>query len=322
MTASLLQGLRAPILQAPTGSIAGPELAEAVSSAGGLGAMGLTWTAPEVAAEAVRRVRNATPNPFLVNFALAFPPLALEAALKAGAPVVSFSWGDPLPFLSLCRRYGAIVGAQASDLPDADYLLSLDPDFLVCQGTEAGGHVQASDSLWNLLPEMRALAGKVPVIAAGGLSTGEDIARAMRLGAAGAMLGTRYVATIESRAHPYYKARLVSAQGTDTELTCCFDGGWPAAHRVLRNSTLNTWKAAGSPPRGSRPGEADVVAYSAAGEPIARYEDIAPREGMSGAVSEMALYAGTGCGAITEIARAGELTLRLSAELFAALSRS
>src|ERR1051325_8334115 len=79
-------GLQYPIFQAPTGSIAGPELAAAVSAAGAMGAMALSWTPPEVAAEQVRHVRALTDRPFLVNFALAFPPNALAAALEAGAP--------------------------------------------------------------------------------------------------------------------------------------------------------------------------------------------------------------------------------------------
>src|ERR1051326_4436087 len=94
MFQSVLDALRYPIWQAPTASIAGPELAAAVSKAGGMGSMALTWTEPEVAAEQIRQVRSQTAKPFLVNFALAFPPLALDASLEAGAPIVTFSWGD------------------------------------------------------------------------------------------------------------------------------------------------------------------------------------------------------------------------------------
>jgi len=86
MFQSVLDSLRYPIWQAPTASIAGPELAAAASRAGGMGSMGLTWAEPEVAAEHVRQVRSQTDSPFFVNFALAFPPHALDAALEAGAP--------------------------------------------------------------------------------------------------------------------------------------------------------------------------------------------------------------------------------------------
>ena len=126
------------------------------------------------------------------------------------------------------------------------------------------------------------------------------------------MLGTRFVATQESRAHPDYKARLVAAQAEATALTVCFDGDWPyAAHRVLRNSTLEAWEAAGSPPLGARPGEGEVVGTNAVGEPILRYADTAPREGFTGDTPAMCLYAGTGCAAIHDISSAAELLPRL-----------
>ncbi|HLV82083.1 MAG TPA: nitronate monooxygenase, partial [Chthonomonadaceae bacterium] len=112
-------GLHYPIAQAPTGSIAGPELAAAVSAAGALGAMALTWTPPEIAAEQVRQVRAATDRPFLVNFALAFPPASLSAALDAGAPIVSFSWGDPAPYVSMARSAGALIGMQVTSAAGA-----------------------------------------------------------------------------------------------------------------------------------------------------------------------------------------------------------
>lgn len=135
-----------------------------------------------------------------------------------------------------------------------------------------------------------------------------------------AMLGTRFVATQESRAHPDYKCRLVEASAADSALTVCFDGGWPyAAHRVLRNPTLERWEEAGCPAHGSRPGEEEIVAYSPAGDPILRYDDTAPRAGISGQVLEMALYAGTGCDAITDIPLASDLLTRLWAECEATL---
>ncbi len=301
-----------PIWQAPTGSIAGPELAIAVSEAGGMGAMALTWMQPELAAEAVKQVRAATQRPFQVNFALAFPPVALSAALEAGAPAVTFSWGDPSPYLAQVRAAGAKVGAQVTNSLGAQQFAKMDLDFLICQGVEAGGHVQATASLWQNLPQVVEAANGLPVIAAGGIGNGEEIARALRLGASGVMLGTRFVATQESRAHPAYKQRLVGAQAEETALTVCFDGGWPyAAHRVLRNTTLETWEANGCPQHGARPGEGEVMGHTAAGEPILRYEDTAPRLGFTGDVLAMCLYAGTSCASIADIPPAGEMVKRL-----------
>ena len=314
MTAPLF-GLQYPIWQAPTGSIAGPELAAAVAAAGGMGAMALTWASPEQAAAQIRQVRAQTARPFQVNFALAFPPHALTAALEAGAPVVTFSWGDPTSYLAQVRAAGAKAGVQVTNVEGARRFAQSGVDFLICQGVEAGGHVQSNQPLFELLPRIVAAAGGLPVIAAGGIAEGQSIARALQLGAAGAMLGTRFVATLESRAHPDYKACLVAAQAEATALTVCFDGDWPyAAHRVLRNTTLEQWEAAGSPPVGVRPGEGDVVGRNADGDPILRYADTAPRRGFTGEPSAMCLYAGTGCPDIHDIPSAADLLSRLQQE--------
>jgi NAD(P)H-dependent flavin oxidoreductase YrpB (nitropropane dioxygenase family) len=314
-------GLQFPIAQAPTGSIAGPELCAAVSGAGALGALGLTWTEPDEAARQVRAVRAAVGDlPFLVNFVLHFPSRALNAVLDAGAPVIGFSWGDPTPFVPAVRAAGARLAIQVTHPDGARRACDLGADMLICQGIEAGGHVQSTASLADLLPRVVGAAAGVPVIAAGGIADGAGIARALRAGASAAMLGTRFVATRESRAHLAYKAALVAASGAaDTALTVCFDGGWPyAAHRVLRNSTLNAWEAAGCPPTGTRPGEGESVARSTGGEPILRYEDTAPRDGMTGDVAGMCLYAGAGVGEVRDVPPAAALVRRLWEEAVAA----
>lgn len=308
-------GIGVPILCAPTGSIAGPELAAAVADSGGLGAMGLTWTDPATAAAWVRQVKAATSAPFQVNFALAFPPNALEAVLDAGAPVITFSWGDPAPYVAAVRRAGAKLGIQVTCVSGVRRALEHNPDFLICQGVEAGGHVQSHASLLDLLPEIVVEAGEVLVAAAGGIAGAPAVARAFAAGAQGIVLGTRFVATQESRAHPDYKHALIAATGSDTVLTTCFDIGWPQApHRVLRNSTFDTWEAQGCPPSGLRPGEGDVVARTSAGVEILRYEDTGAQAGMTGDIAAMCLYAGTGVGDVQDLPSAGDLVRRLWSE--------
>lgn len=308
-------GLRYPVFQAPTGSIAGPELAAAVSSAGAMGAMALTWADPEAARQAVLEVKAATDKPFQVNFALVSPPRSLSDVLDAGAPCVIFSWGDPAPYVDAVRSARALLGIQVTNAIGARRARDLGPDFLICQGIEAGGHVQSTTPLNDLLPQILEAAGELPVVASGGIGDGAGIAAVLALGAAGAMLGTRFVATRESRAHPEYKQLLTEADASDSALTVCFDGDWPyAPHRVLRNATLNNWEAGGCAPRGDRPGEGEVVAWSAAGAAIQRYDDTAPRGGMTGQVAEMALYAGQSVGAIGDIPSAVDLVPRLWAE--------
>lgn len=307
-----LFGLRYPICQAPTGSIAGAELAAAVSGAGALGAMALTWAQPEAAAELVQRVREATPAPFQVNYALYKPPASLAAALDAGAPVVTFSWGDPAPYLAQVRAAGAKFGIQVANAAGARRAADLGADFLICQGIEAGGHVQSTTPLDDLLPRILEAAVGLPVIASGGIGDGAGIAHVLALGADAAMLGTRFVATQESGAHPAYKERLTQVGPGETALTVCFDGDWPyAAHRVLRNGTLEGWEASGCSPVGQRPGEGETVGQTASGELILRYEDVAPRLGMTGDVLDMALYAGISSAVIQDIPAATDLVVRL-----------
>jgi nitronate monooxygenase len=314
-------GIRHPILQAPVGGAASPELAAAVSTAGALGGLPLAWTPPNAAADLVRAMRERTGGrPFQVNFALDFAPDALPAALDAGAPAVTFSWGDATPYVSGVRAAGARCGVQVGSVDEARRALDAGADFLVCQGVEAGGHVQATASLWTLLPEVVDAAGDVPVVAAGGVGDGAAIARALSLGAGGAMLGTRFVATRESRAHPLYKRRLVESAAADTALTTCFDGGWPnARHRVLRNATLDAWERAGRPPVGRRPGEGERLAVAGDGSAVLRYDDTTPRADVAGDVLDMPMYAGTSVDAVHDVPGAAELVERLVAECRAAM---
>lgn len=301
-------GLNIPIIQAPTGSIAGIELAAAVAAAGGMGGMGLTWTPTDKAVGMVEAVRAKTSKLFHVNYALAFAPDSLPMVLEAGAPCITFSWGNPTPFVERVRSHGALLGIQVTNREGARLAASLGADFLICQGTEAGGHVQATRPLREVLTEVLEVAENIPVFAAGGIANGKQMAEVLLQGALGVVMGTRFVATEESLAHPEYKRRIVEANSDATALTVCFDGGWAyAAHRVLRNSTLEKWEAEGCPPSGKRPGEGEIVGYSDSKAEIFRYEDTAPRKGFTGKIEQMCLYAGTSVEGIDDIYGAGEV---------------
>jgi NAD(P)H-dependent flavin oxidoreductase YrpB (nitropropane dioxygenase family) len=109
-----------------------------------------------------------------------------------------------------------------------------------------------------------------PVVAAGGIADGRGLAAALALGAGGAWIGTRFLASHEATIHPRYRERLLQANENDTVfLENLFDVRWPnAPHRVLRNQTVEAWEAAGRPPSGKRPGEGEVIATSRASGPI------------------------------------------------------
>jgi NAD(P)H-dependent flavin oxidoreductase YrpB (nitropropane dioxygenase family) len=309
-----LTGQRLPIIQAPIGPSAIPELAAAVARAGGLGGLALTWSSPEAVAEAVAATKaDAEGAPFFTNFVLHFPCDGFDAALAAGVPVVTLSWGVDPARIARAKAKGVKVGVQVGHPMGARAARDAGADFLIAQGIEAGGHVQTTTPLATLLPQVMAEAHDLPVIAAGGIASGPAIAQVIAAGAAGAMMGTRFVAAHESCAHQVYKQAIVDASDCDTAYTPCFDGGWPAMQRVLRNDTLATWEAAGCPLPGTRPGEGETV-FHRNGEAIPRYSDTAPTRGAEGALLSACLYAGTGVGAITAIEPAAQIVTRLWSE--------
>jgi nitronate monooxygenase len=313
-------GLTYPIFQAPAGAAASPDLVIAVCNAGGIGGMAI-WPLPTAEAVArVTKVRASTNKNFYVNYALAHPPTSLQATLDAGAPVVQFSWGMPdKGLVAAVRQAGAKMGIQVTSAGSAREALDLGADYLVCQGTEAGGHVQASLPLVESLSRVLEEAKSTPVLASGGISTGSDIRTVLSAGAAGAVLGTRFVATQESFAHQVYKDALLRSNKDDTVLTVCFEDGWPnAPHRVLRNGTFNRWDAAGCPPAGKRPGEGDVLATRPDGGKVIRYGFFHPNAALTGdQLLDLALYAGEGVGAVRDIPPAAELIARLWNECLA-----
>ena len=311
-------GLKYPILHAPTSLVAGHDVTIAVSKVGAMGAIGLTWAPPQIAGDVVTKIKAATNRPFVVNYVLNFEPKTLPVVLEAGAPVIQFSWGMPSKeVVSAVRAKGARLGIQVTSAGSAREALDLGADYLVCQGSEAGGHVQGHTELLAVLPKVLEEAKQTPVVAAGGIGNGRDIRKVLSAGAAGAVLGTRFVATKESQAHSEYKAALVRANANDTVLTVCFEGGWPnALHRVLRNETFTRWESAGCPPVGRRPGEGDVVA-TRADRKFQRYSIVPPLLGTEGAVNELALYAGRSVEYIKDLPSAGELVERLWAECVA-----
>ena len=128
-------------------------------------------------------------------------------------------------------------------------------------------------------------------------------------------MGTRFLGSVEAATHEVYRRSLIRAGGEDAIHTTCFDGGWPsAAHRALRNSTMDRWLAAGSPLAPNRPGEGDVVAVDSQGEPHVRYEDLVPLPDMAGDLEEMAMYAGQNVALLNEVLPAGQIVRTMADE--------
>jgi len=301
--------LKYPIFQAAPG---GEALAAAVAAEGAMGALPLTWITPEEAFQQVARLIAMTKGNFYGNYALHFEPATFDKALEAGLPIVQFSWGIPTnEMISKIRAAKAKFGIQVSSKANAKAALDTNPDFLICQGIEAGGHIQASEPLLFSLQEIVDEAKQVPVLAAGGITTGHDIRKALETGAAGVVLGTRLIATRESEIHDEFKNALVEAGKDSTVLTTCFSDGWFAQHRVLKNKTFLNWQAAGCPLAGNRPGENDIIATKPDGSKVKRYAFLSPRKGTQGSIREFALYAGEGVEKIKDIPTVADLLRRL-----------
>lgn len=317
-----LVGIDIPIVQAPMGGAASPRLAAAVSNAGGLGMLALTWSAPDDVIAAIRATKALTSRPFGVNLVLTHPQEErLAICLDEGVPVISFFWGQPGPLIAAAHRGNARVLHTAGDADAARIAADDGADVIVAQGWEAGGHVHGTVATMALVPAVVDRVTPVPVVAAGGIADGRGLAAAMALGAAGAWIGTRFLASTEAAIHPHYRDRLLKAKETETEYGTLFDVGWPdAPHRSLRNKTIEDWEAAGRPPSGARPREGAVLAKSPHGDVVA-YESHTPRVDDEGDIDALSLWSGQGVGLVRGVQPAAEIVREIGDEARGILTR-
>ena len=286
-----LLGIEQPIVQAPMSAV--PELAAAVSNAGALGMLALTWSTP--AGDVVRETAALTDRPFGGNLILGSDQhRRLDEALEAGMRIVSLFWGDPAGYVEQVHDANGIVLHTVGSAEEARRAAASGVDVVVAQGWEAGGHVRSQVATLPLVPAVVDAVAPLPVIAAGGIGDARGVAAVLALGAQAAWLGTRFLLAQEIPIHEEYRRRLINAAETDAQWYAnLYEVGWPdAPHRAIRNSTAEMWEAAGRPPPGSRPGEGDVIAHFASGESILRYEPAAPMLGTTGDIDALSLWAG------------------------------
>jgi NAD(P)H-dependent flavin oxidoreductase YrpB (nitropropane dioxygenase family) len=235
----------------------------------------------------------------------------VRVAFDLGVRHFHLFWGDPAETAALVHDLGASFFATVGDGAAARAAVDAGAAALVAQGVEAGGHVLSETPLERLLPAVIEAAGDVPVIAAGGITTPDDARAAIGKGAAGVLCGSRFVATHESDAHPAYKTALVRAGADATARSLCFDLGWPdAPHRTLVNDTYRSWREAGFPAMGARPGEGEIVMSGEDGRGLPRYLVMPPLKGMTGDVTEGAMYAGTGVERVDSIETVADVVAR------------
>lgn len=227
-----------------------PPMVAAVSEAGGLGILGVTRYPADRIAEHAAAVRDATSRPFGLNLLLfASDDAAVDAVLAVRPPVFSTAWRWPEQDLRAvferAHAAGSMVVHMVAAVDEAARAAEAGADVIVAQGTEGGGHVGTVAGM-VLVPMVARAVEPVPVVAAGGIATGAQLAAALMLGAEGVLLGTRFLATSESPWPPSYKRAILESDGHDTELTEIPDiangSVWPGAFdRARRNQLISEW---------------------------------------------------------------------------------
>lgn len=277
--------VRHPIQLAAMGGVATAELAAAVAAAGGLGMVTSVGDLANLGGgRRVPAVGMGITVPFL-------DPAALDAAAEL-ATLVELFWARPsADLVERVHAGGALAAWQVGSADEAAAAEEAGVDLVIVQGLEAGGHVRAVEPLRQTLSATRARVG-IPIVAAGGIATRRDVLAALDLGADAVRVGTRFVATRESGAHAGYKKALERADEGDSVLTDEFDIGWPSApHRVLR-SALEAARAHDP----TTP--VALLEHSGIRTTVPLWAVTPPSTIISGDVEAMALYAGTGVGAI------------------------
>lgn len=311
-----LLGIDHPIISAPMGpDMSGPDLVAAVSNAGGFGILQAQLAPPPRFRDEIRKTRDLTEKPFGVNLLLAFPvEEQVAVALEEEITALSFFWGDPAPYVQRAHDAGVLVIHQVGSVEDAQRSAAAGVDVIIAQGFEAGGHVAGVVSTLTLVPQVVDAVGPTPVAAAGGIVDARGVAAALSLGAEAAVLGTRFLASSESRAHPEYKRRLIEAAGEDTVHTILFGHGWPYAPvRTLRTAFVAEWLGKEERGQQSSPDEPVIGRTVIAGQemPVLRFMGMPPNLDSTGDIELRSLLAGQAVGQIHDIKPAGEIVREL-----------
>jgi nitronate monooxygenase/enoyl-[acyl-carrier protein] reductase II len=308
-------GISIPIFSAGIGSAAGPELAAAVSNAGGLGVLGTASLSARFVSQQITRFRELSGRPFGVNVVV---PLlrrgTIEACLDEHVPVLVLFWGEAAEITLIiadAHRQGTRVFVQVGSREEAMVAVEAGANGIIAQGWEAGGHVRGTTALSVLVPTVADAIAPVPVVAAGGVADGRTLLAALCLGAQAVSMGTRFLASEEAHADLGYKQRVVRAIAEETVRTELFNKGWERApHRVLRNEVVRAWEAAGRPNARARPQEGEILGTMSSGGTtvsIPAYSAYVPEPGVSASLERMALYAGQSCSLVKDIKPAAQI---------------
>ena len=214
-----LLNIKYPILQGGMAWISTAELVSAVSNAGGLGIIGSGNMEPDLVREEIRKVKSLTDKPFGVNiyFLSPYAEEVMNVVIEERVPVVTTGAGNPGKFIPRLKEKGIKIFPLVSSVSLAKRLEKLGVDGVIAEGMECGGHIGEITTM-ALVPQVVS-AVNIPVIAAGGIADGRGFVAALALGAQGIQMGTRFIASIECRAHENYKIEILKAKDRDTVIT-------------------------------------------------------------------------------------------------------
>src|SRR5215208_1032121 len=243
--------MKVPIMQAAIWPATAPELVAAVSEASGLGSIGSVFDSAESVQRQIARVGEITPRPFAVNYVVPLlDEAAFRATLEAQPAAVSFALGDPGELVERAHNAGAKVVHQIHTLGQARKANELGVDVIIAQGSEAGGQGMAVGvGAMALLPQVADAVDPIPVLAAGGVADGRGLAAALVLGAQGANVGTRFLASEEASAEEGWKRTILQTESEDVVRFEAWEGIFPPAGdgayatvpRVLRTPFVEEW---------------------------------------------------------------------------------
>jgi enoyl-[acyl-carrier protein] reductase II len=233
-------GIKYPIVLAGMGAIALHKLAAAVSNAGGLGVIGAAGLSPEQMRDEIRKTRELTDKPFAVDLLAPIPDLMrphMPVLIEEKVKIFVAGLAVPTEFVQTMKDHGMKLVVMCGKVHHGEKAQAAGADVVVAQGTEAGGHT-GEIGLMSLLPQM-INAVRLPVLAAGGIAHGSQVAAALTLGAQGVIVGTRFIATPEAQAAQEYREAIVKAREDSTMRTRCYTG---KPCRVIRNSYAAEWE--------------------------------------------------------------------------------
>lgn len=322
-------GLSTPITQAGM-AFAGmtPPLGIAVSEAGAMGSIaGVGIIPPEGVRQLVQGVQAGTERPFHVNFITCYTtPEHMDVMVDLRPAAVSFHWGHPeAGWIKKLHDAGIDVWEQVGSVSDAKIAASGGVDVVIAQGAEAGGHNYGAAGTIALTPAIVDAVGESTlVLAAGGIVDGRGLAAALMLGADGAWVGTRFVATAESAVADEYKQRILGAGTGETALTHMFGRHHPEFNpiRVLRNRVVEEWGDRAEDVPVDNSDEPIVGRMDLLGEDteLRKFTNMVPMAGATGDFDEFPLLAGDGVGLVRDLPSAREVVARMTEEAEAALS--